>query len=136
MSDTGDARESARPAAEPLVLVVDDNGDARAICAHALRAAGYRTATAASAEDALGRLDALRPALVVLDLVMPGTDGFTAARAIRARAVGANVPILLFTALGAQAATAARAAGATAFLTKPVEPRALVAEVRRLCPAG
>ena len=133
MSDTAGARERA---SGPLVLVVDDDEDARSICARALGAAGYRTATAASAEEALGCLAALQPALVILDVVMPDTNGYAATRAIRARVVGADVPILLFTALGAQAAAEARAAGATAFLTKPIEPRTLVAQVRRLCPMG
>lgn len=134
MDDTAGALASAR-SARPLVLVVDDNPDALAICARALGAAGYRTVTADSATDALARFDELHPAVVVLDLVMPEQDGFQAARAIRER-VGDALPIVVFTALTADVERRAREAGATAFCTKPLEPRRLVAEVRRLCPAG
>jgi CheY-like chemotaxis protein len=114
--------------------VIDDDPDALAICERALGAAGYRTATATSGEAGLARLEMLRPACVVLDLVMPGTDGFAVARQIRARPDWAALPILVFTGLPRQTETDARAAGGTAFCTKPVEPRRLVAEVRRLCP--
>ena len=134
MDDTAGALASAG-SARPLVLVVDDNPDTLAICSRALGAAGYRTVTTDSATDALARFDELHPAVVVLDLVMPEQDGFQAARAIRAR-VGDGLPILVFTALTTDVERQAREAGATAFCTTPLEPRRLVAEVRRLCPAG
>ena len=134
MDDTAGALASAR-SARPLVLVVDDNPDTLAICARALGAAGYRTVTTVSATDALARFEQLDPAVVVLDLVMPEQDGFQAARAIRER-VGAGLPIIIFTALSADVERRAREAGATAFCTKPLEPRRLVEQVRRLCPAG
>jgi CheY-like chemotaxis protein len=134
MEDTADALARATRAERPLVLVVDDNPDSLAICSRALEAAGYRAATSASAAEALARFAELRPAVVVLDLVMPDQDGFEAARAIRARADA--TPILVYTGLTADVESRARQAGATAFCTKPVEPRRLVAEVRRLCPAG
>jgi len=134
MDDTAGALASAK-SQRPLVLVVDDNPDALAICSRALNAAGYCAVTAASATDALARFDELNPAVVVLDLVMPEQDGFQAARAIRRR-VGDALPIVVFTALGADAERQAREAGATAFCTKPLEPRRLVDQVRRLCPAG
>jgi CheY-like chemotaxis protein len=120
----------------PLVLVVDDNPDTLAICETSLRTAGYRTATAVSGAEALARLPELRPALVVLDLAMPGVDGFATARAIRARPETADLPILVFTGLPPETEDKSRQAGGTAFCTKPIEPRRLLAEVRRLCPAG
>ena len=136
MDDTAGAQASAEGDGGPLVLVIDDDPDTRSICERALRAAGYRTATAASGEDGLARLDGVRPSLVVLDLVMPGTDGFAVARAIRARSGGAELPILIFTGLPRDAEGRARDAGGTAFCTKPIEPQRFLAEVRRLCPVG
>ena len=120
--------------AAPLVLVIDDDPDALSICELALRASGYRTATAASGEAGLACLDTLRPSLVVLDLAMPGTDGFEVARAIRARDDAEALPILICTGLGRDVVERARAAGGSLVCNKPVEPRHLVAAVRRLCP--
>jgi CheY-like chemotaxis protein len=116
----------------PLVLVIDDDPDARTICERALRASGYRTATAASGEAGLALLGELAPALVVLDLAMPGTDGFTVAETIRRDARCDAMPILIFTGLPREAAV--RATGGSAFCTKPIEPQHFVAAVRRLCP--
>jgi CheY-like chemotaxis protein len=134
MDDTAGALARTTPADRPVVLVVDDNPDSLVICSRALAAAGYRAATAASGAEALGQLAGLRPAVVVLDLVMPGQDGFETARAIRRRAE--TMPILVFTGLSADVESRARRAGATAFCTKPLDPQRLVAEVRRLCPLG
>jgi CheY-like chemotaxis protein len=120
----------------PLVMVVDDNPDTRVICETSLRAAGYRTISVGSGAEAIARLDHLTPALVVLDLAMPGVDGFATARAIRARAATRDVPILVFTGLPLEAEENARKAGGTAFCTKPIEPRRFLAEVTRLCPAN
>ena len=118
------------------MLVIDDDPDTLAICERVLQAGGYRTATAATAEDGLARVAGLRPALVVLDLALPGTDGFTVARAIRARPDGAAVPILVCSGLEREAQAPARAVSGTVFCPKPVEPRHLLAKVRELCPVG
>jgi CheY-like chemotaxis protein len=134
MGDDTAASQASQGSPGPLVLIVDDNQDTLAICARTLEAAGYRTATATSGDDALARLAALRPALVVLDLAMPGRDGFTTAQAMRERPDVARTPILVFTGLSPTLENAARRAGGTAFCTKPLEPRRLLAEVRRLCP--
>src|SRR5581483_239518 len=120
----------------PLVLVVDDHPDTRVICETSLRAAGYRTVSASSGAEAIARLEEVTPALVVLDLAMPGVDGFATARAIRGRAATRDVPILVFTGLPMEAEENARKAGGTAFCTKPIEPRRFLAEVARLCPTN
>ena len=134
MDDTADALASTTAADGPLVLIVDDNPDTLAICARALAAAGYRAAVASSAAEGLAQFDDTPPAVVVLDLVMPDQDGFETARAIRRRT--ATTPILVFTGLSPDVESRARQAGASAFCTKPLDPRRLVAEVRRLCPVG
>jgi two-component system alkaline phosphatase synthesis response regulator PhoP len=127
----GDAVTAAEA---PLVLVVDDNDDARMICERSMRRAGYRTVTVASGREALARLDEIDPAVVVLDLAMPDTDGFATARAIRARPRSARLPILVVTGLSPDVEARAREAGGDDFCLKPIEPRSLVACVRRLCP--
>lgn len=115
-------------------MVVDDNPDTRHICEASLRAAGYRTVCAASGAEALARLEEIRPALVLLDLAMPGVDGFETARTIRSRPDLRDIPILVFTGLPREAEDRARQAGGTAFCAKPIEPRRLLAQVHRLCP--
>jgi len=136
MGDTVGAWADAQPGEGPLVLVIDDDPHSLVICDRTLQAAGYRTVTAASGAEGLARLDRLAPALVVLDLAMPGMDGFAVARAIRARSGGDTLPILIFTGLSRASESGSRQAGGSAFCTKPIEPQRLVAEVRRLCPVG
>jgi CheY-like chemotaxis protein len=136
MGDTAGAREGAGSTAGPLVLVVDDHEDTRAICKRALEMAGYRVITADSGNEALTLLEEAKPAVVVLDLAMPGMDGFTTAHLIRTRPSGKKTPILIFTGLPPKVEDSARRAGGTAFCLKPIEPRRFVAEVKRLCPLG
>jgi CheY-like chemotaxis protein len=133
MGDTAGAQAKVGSSA-PLVLVVDDHPDTLVICSRTLEVAGYRTATATSGDEALQRLEELKPAVIVLDLAMPGTDGFTTAHLIRSRPTGARTPILIFTGLAPTVETAARRAGGTSFCLKPIEPKRFLAEVRRLCP--
>jgi putative two-component system response regulator len=71
---------------------------------------------------------------VVLDLSMPGLDGFTCAHAIRNDPRTARVPVLVVTGMSANVENAARRAGGTDFVTKPIEPGRLLAAARRLCP--
>jgi two-component system chemotaxis response regulator CheY len=130
----GTQARPAHRAAPPLVLIVDDNADARDICTRILEAAGYRTATATSGAEALASLEKEVPGLVVLDLSMPEMDGFTAAHMIRKQPRTARLPVLVLTGLSANVEEAARRAGGTAFVTKPIDPARLLAAVRRLCP--
>jgi len=118
----------------PLVLIVDDNEDILVICEQVLRRAGYRTATASSGQEALAQVGALKPGLIILDLMMPGLDGFTTAREITSDPATAGIPIAVLTAAPASREEAAYRVGAQAFCTKPVDPARLTALARRLCP--
>jgi CheY-like chemotaxis protein len=119
----------------PLVLVVDDDAATREMCEVLLGGAGYTTVLAASGDEALQLLETIDPKLIVLDLSMPGMDGFSAAHTIRSRPKTARTPILVLTGLSIRVESAARRAGATAFCAKPIDPKRFVAEVRKLCPA-
>ncbi len=113
----------------PLVLVVEDHADMRAWFVEELRE-GFRVATAADGEQGLAQALALRPALVVSDIMMPKLDGLALARALRERP-GAP-PILLISAKVSQADRAAALAVADGWLPKPFSSTALRAEIRRL----
>jgi DNA-binding response OmpR family regulator len=114
------------------ILVVEDDLDNLRIATMVLTREGYEVVTARDAVTALAALAASPPALVVLDLDLPGVSGFDAAKRIRERDEGRKVPILAFTALANRAdAARAREAGCDDVLTKPCRPEALRERVRR-----
>jgi two-component system OmpR family response regulator len=80
----------------PHVLVVDDDDDIRDLVGTALRYAGFRTSVAIDGQDALARAAESAPDLIVLDVMMPGLDGFEVCRRLRAQGDGA--PIIFLTA--------------------------------------
>jgi CheY-like chemotaxis protein len=117
--------------AAPLVLVVDDYRDARELYVETLLVAGFRVAEAADGHAAVRQARALLPHVVLMDLSLPGKDGWQATRELKADPATRHIPVIALTghAHGAAQADAA-AAGCDAFLMKPCLPDALVAEVR------
>ncbi len=117
----------------PLVLVVDDFDDGRELVAELLASAGYRTLEAGTGPDALAKATAQPPDLVLLDLSLPGMDGWELARERRARRAGERLRIVALTAhSGRQPRERAFEAGCDDVLTKPCLPDALVERVREL----
>jgi adenylate cyclase len=115
------------------ILVVDDVEKNVRLLADVLTGRGYRTTTAASGEAALHAIQREPPDLVLLDVMMPGLDGYAVCRAIRADAVHAMLPVVLVTALDpAQERVKGLEAGADDFLNKPVNQAELMARVRSL----
>jgi chemosensory pili system protein ChpA (sensor histidine kinase/response regulator) len=123
--------EEKRP---PLILVVDDDADTRDLVDMLLERAGYARAIAASGEEAVSLLEGHTPSLIVLDLNMPGMDGWSVAALVRKHERTARIPILVMTGLTQNVENAARRAGATAFVLKPIDAKRFVKEVKRLCP--
>ncbi|MGB6537578.1 MAG: response regulator transcription factor [Xanthobacteraceae bacterium] len=115
---------SAQPADEaPHLLVVDDDRRIRALLSRFLLAEGYRVSTAESASEARAKLGGLRFDLLVLDVMMPGENGFDFARALRATSA---VPILMLTARDEkESRIMGLEIGADDYLAKPFEPREL-----------
>jgi len=117
----------------PHILVVDDVEKNVRLLADVLAAKGYRTSKAASGEAALAAIGAEPPDLVLLDVMMPGLDGYAVCRAIRADPRTAMLPVVLVTALDpAQERVKGLEAGADDFLNKPVNQAELMARVRSL----
>lgn len=110
------------------ILVVDDESNIVELNRMYLENAGYRVITARTGAEALARIENDHPDLVVLDLMLPGTDGWTVCREVRRKS---QVPIIMLTArtedidriLGLEL-------GADDYVTKPYNPRELVARVR------
>ena len=115
------------------ILVVDDIEKNVKLLADVLAVKGFRISTAGSGEQALQRIAADAPDLVLLDVMMPGMSGYDVCRAIRANPAIGLLPIILVTALDpAQERVKGLDAGADDFLTKPVNQPELMARVRSL----
>jgi adenylate cyclase len=115
------------------ILVVDDQRANVEMAAELLRVRGYRVDTAVSGEEALERVRNAPPDLLVMDIVMPGLDGYEVCRRLRAHEDTALLPIVLVTSLDPYAERLKGIeAGADDFLSKPVNWPELFARVRAL----
>jgi CheY-like chemotaxis protein len=114
-----------------LVLIADDNRDTREMYTHYLGMIGYVVETAGDGREAVLKARLLRPAVIVLDLGMPGMDGWEAMRLIRADAKTATTPIIVLTGhdLKDYLKHAAIAEGALSYLMKPCLPEQLAREI-------
>ncbi len=110
------------------VLVVDDEPIVRDVLVRYLEQEGFRTLQADDGETARALLERESPSLVVLDLMLPGSDGLALCRWIRSRS---ELPVIMVTALGEeQDRLTGLELGADDYLTKPFSPRELVARVK------
>jgi two-component system response regulator RegX3 len=112
----------------PLILVVDDEQSYRDALSVALQREGFLVVTAADGEEAIARFDAARPALVLLDVMLPKITGIDVCREIRSRS---RVPIIMVTARNSEIdAVVGLEVGADDYVSKPFRLRELVARVR------
>jgi DNA-binding response OmpR family regulator len=110
------------------VLVVDDEPIVRDVVVKYLRREGYRTLEAGTGDTARELVEREQPDLVVLDLMLPGTDGLAVCRWIRSRS---DLPVIMLTARGEEAdRIVGLELGADDYVTKPFSPRELAARVR------
>jgi two-component system response regulator RegX3 len=114
----------------PLILVVDDEQSYRDALTVALQREGFLVETAADGPEAIERFDATRPALVLLDVMLPKISGIDVCRELRARS---RVPIIMVTAKNAEIdAVVGLEVGADDYVSKPFRLRELIARVRAL----
>jgi two-component system, OmpR family, phosphate regulon response regulator PhoB len=123
------------------VLVVDDEADIVALVAYHLVKAGYRVSTASSGPDAIGAARQERPALVVLDLMLPGASGYDVLEQLRNQPATRDIAVLMLTARREEAdRIRGLSLGADDYLTKPFSPQELVLRVgailRRMSAGG
>jgi len=120
----------------PLILVVDDYQDAREMYAEYLQYSGFRVAEAKNGNEAVTQARALKPDLILMDLSLPGMDGWEATRVLKADEETRHIPIVALTGHAlAGASEGARKAGCDSFVTKPCLPDDLVVEVKRMLAA-
>jgi two-component system cell cycle response regulator DivK len=117
------------------ILVVDDHEDNRRILRDLLTSASYETLEAESGEAGVALAEAQRPDLILMDIQLPGLDGYEATRRIKANPALHRIPIIAVTSYALSGDEAwARAAGCDDYVAKPFSPRALLATIREHLP--
>jgi adenylate cyclase len=117
---------------DPLILVVDDLAQNVRLLEAVLSPKGFRVAAASSGEGALDVLSHEHPDLVLLDIVMPGMDGYEVCHRIRQNPETAFLPVIMITASGEEEKIRAIESGADDFVNKPFDQAELLARVRSL----
>ena len=115
------------------VLVVDDSKTELLFLTELLQKQGYQVRTAENAEQALARLSEEKPDLILMDVVMPGQNGFQLTRAIARDTQYAGVPIIMCTSKNQETDRVwGLRQGASDYITKPVDPTELQAKIAAL----
>lgn len=119
--------------ANELILIIEDNDKNRKLCRDVLQVKGYRTIEAETAEDGLRLASEQLPALILMDIQLPGMDGVTAMKQLKANEQTGQVPIIAIT---ASAMTNNRTAmldqGFDGYQTKPITLKEFLGEVERV----
>jgi CheY-like chemotaxis protein len=119
----------------PRVLIVDDNAINVELVSFVLDAEGFTVATATDASQALQMVAAFDPALILMDIQMPGMDGLALTRRLKADPALQHIVVVAFTAYAMKGdETKMRAAGCDGYLSKPVDVARFAAQVRALLP--
>ena len=118
------------------ILVVDDQEDNRRILRDLLTSVGHEVIEALTGEEAVASAEARVPDLILMDIQLPGIDGYEATRRIKAKPALRAIPLIVVTSYALSGdETKALAAGADAYVSKPFSPRALLAKVREYLPS-
>jgi len=118
---------------EGYILIVEDDPDAAQLIEIVLRRAGLKTLTASDGWDGLRKAEEEKPALIVLDVMMPGIDGYEVCRRLRNDPDTATIPVLMLTAMtGGRAQKDGFESEADDYVFKPVKASDLVSRVRSL----
>ena len=113
------------------ILVIDDHEDNRRILRDLLTNAGFEVLEASTGEDGVAAARAHAPALVLMDIQLPGIDGYEATRQIKADPALGRIPIIAVTSYALSGDDRkAYEAGCDAYVAKPFSPRALLGKVR------
>ena len=115
-----------------LILIVEDNEKNRKLERDILQFHGYRTTEADNAEDGIALAQATPPALVLMDIQLPGMDGLTLTKQLKADPRTSGIAIIAATAYAMKGdEERVRAAGCDGYITKPIDTRRLPQEIER-----
>ena len=119
--------------ANELILIIEDNEKNRKLCRDVLQVKGYRTIESETAEAGLELARGQAPALILMDIQLPGMDGITAMKQLKADLNTQNIPIIAITASAmTNNRTAMLAEGFDGYQTKPISLKDFFAEVERI----
>src|SRR6266542_4686999 len=128
---SGTGRSTNRAGMSKRILVIEDQQDNRQILRDLLTSADFEVIEAVDGEAGLAAAAAHKPDLILMDVQLPGIDGYEATRRLKADAALHAIPVIAITAYELnEAKDKARAAGCDAFIAKPISPRQLLAKVR------
>jgi CheY-like chemotaxis protein len=114
------------------ILIVDDNPSNTKLLAFLLQSKGYDVRTAANADEALSSINEHRPRLILMDIQLPGTDGLTLTRQLKADPATKDISIIAATAYAMKGdEQRALAAGCDGYLSKPIDTRQLPLDIAR-----
>ncbi|MGD8372054.1 MAG: response regulator [Syntrophobacterales bacterium] len=114
-----------------LILVVEDQEDNRRIMRDLLSSVGYEVIEAVTGEDGVAAADTHRPDLILMDIQLPGLDGYEATRQIKANPDLKHIPIIVVTSYALSGDDVkAFEAGCDDYVSKPFSPRELLAKIR------
>jgi two-component system cell cycle response regulator DivK len=120
-----------------LILIIEDHEKNRKLMREVLKVTGYRTVEAETAEDGIRVAREARPALVLMDLQLPGMDGFAALAALRADGATQAIPVIAVTASAmSHQRPQILAAGFDGYQTKPISVREFLQVVREMLDRG
>src|SRR6266478_3108923 len=129
--------QSERPTLAGTVVLVEDDADIGRLVEHHLQKAGFATRWFRTATNVIRETENHRPVLFVLDLMLPGIDGFELCQSIRKHELLRGLPIIILTAKTGEAdRRLAIKIGANDYITKPFSPADLIMRVRALCQGG
>ena len=119
------------------ILIVEDNEKNLKLVRDVLQAKGYATLEAGTAEEGLELARAEKPALILMDIHLPGMSGIEALKALRAEAATASIPVIAITAsVMKESVREVMAAGFNAFIEKPIDVRGFLDKVRGIVGEG
>jgi CheY-like chemotaxis protein len=120
-----------------FILVVEDNPANQMLIQFTLEAGGYQVEVAGSAQEAIAIINLRMPDLILMDIQLPGQDGLSLTRQLKADPAMKSVPIVALTAramIGDQ--ELCLAAGCSGYITKPIDTRAIIDEIARFLSAA
>ena len=117
-----------------MIMIIDDEEDMRVYMQTLLRKAGYETSTAVNGEDALERIDDIKPDLITLDILMPQKSGLKFFQILRERDDTKGLPVVVVSGISGHGEFFEKETlgGPTVFIEKPIEPGSFLKQVKEL----
>jgi len=113
------------------ILIIEDETDIQELIRYNLEKEGYRITSTLTGEEGISQIEAIFPDLILLDLMLPGIDGFEVCRRLKSDDETKKIPIIMITAKGEESdIVSGLELGADDYITKPFKPRILIARIR------